>query len=117
VGPTNGIISGNSTQVVWDLYAYQTANPAVPLTPQTYTLWMWGDRGSDAPRAPGQISVNSGLQFGLYTPEPYTPLASGWQCQGCSGALSSFVAHPATAGLVASFLIMFLTGWSFLRRL
>lgn len=77
VGPTDGIIPGTASSVVWDLYAYQTNNPNKPLAQATYTLNIWGDQGPGAPRRPGYLEQNSALQFALYTPQPYTPLASG----------------------------------------
>ena len=77
VGPTDGIIPGTASSVVWDLYAYQQANPNKPLAQATYTLSIWDDRGPGAPRRAGYLQQNSALQFALYTPEAYTPLASG----------------------------------------
>ncbi|KAI6104226.1 hypothetical protein F5141DRAFT_1128031 [Pisolithus sp. B1] len=117
VGPTNGIIPGTATSVVWDPYSYQTANPNLPLAQAEYNLRIWGDQGPDAPRAPGYLTPNSGLTFALYTPQPYTPISSGWQCAGCSGALSQYISHPAFAGIVATLLVMFLSGSALLRRL
>lgn len=76
VGPTNGIIPGTATQVVWDVYAYQQANPNNPLAQATYTLSIWDDRGPTASIRPGYLQQNSALQFALYTPEAYTPLVS-----------------------------------------
>ena len=82
VGPTDGIIPGTATEVVWDIYAYQQANPNRPLAQATYTLNIWDDRGPGAARRPGYLEQNSGLRFALYTPQAYTPLASGksWLC-------------------------------------
>ena len=77
VGPTDGIIPGTATQVVWDLYSYQQANPSKPLAQASYTLSIWGDQGPTALRRPGYLQPNSGLRFALYTPEAYTPLSSG----------------------------------------
>jgi hypothetical protein len=45
-----------------------------------YNLKIWGDLGPDANRAPGQLQPNSALQFALYTPQAYTPIASGEFC-------------------------------------
>lgn len=117
VGPTNGIIPGTATNVVWDPYSYQTSHPNLPLAQAEYNLRIWGDQGPDAPRAPGYLTPNSGLTFALYTPQPYTPISSGWGCPGCSGALSQYISHPAFAGIVATLLVMFLSGSALLRRL
>ncbi|KAH0834767.1 hypothetical protein J3R83DRAFT_10365 [Lanmaoa asiatica] len=74
VGPTDGIIAGTATGVVWDTYAYQTSHPhlhriskadnsscphcpdrdettshpQLPLAQAKYTLKIWGDQGPDA---------------------------------------------------------------------
>lgn len=77
VGPTNGIIPGTATQVVWDVYSYQQANPNMPLAQASCSLTIWDDRGPTATRRPGFLQANSALQFALYTPEAYTPLTSG----------------------------------------
>lgn len=77
VGPTNGIIPGTATGVVWDTYAYQTSHPQLPLAQAKYTLKIWGDQGPNAQRTPGFLTPNSAVQFALYTPQGYTPIASG----------------------------------------
>jgi hypothetical protein len=77
VGPTNGVIPGTATSVVWDPWSYDQANPNTPLAQASYTLNIWDDRGPGAPREPGLFQENSALKFALYTPQPYTPIASG----------------------------------------
>jgi hypothetical protein len=112
VGPTNGIIAGTATSVVWDPWSYNQNSGSMvsvillwllfppfrlaqsilallqittyllsrsqpTLAMGTYTLKIWGDLGPDVARAPGQLEPNTALQFALYTPQPYTPLASG----------------------------------------
>jgi len=117
VGPTDGIIPGSATSVVWDPYGYDQANPNTPLAQASYTLHIWGDRGPNAPRAPGLLDPNSALKFALYTPQAYTPLSSGWQCSGCnSGSISSYVAHPAFTCVMITFTIMLLSGFTLLRH-
>ncbi|KAG6333143.1 hypothetical protein ID866_5939 [Astraeus odoratus] len=116
VGPTDGVIPGNAQSVVWYPYGYQTANPNLPLAQASYTLHIWGDSGPSAAPTAGYLEANSELQFALYTPQPYTPLASGWQCAGCSGALAQLAAHPASVALVTTLLIVFLSGFATLRR-
>ena len=76
VGPTDGVIAGTATQVVWDVYSYQQANPSQPLAQASYTITMWDDRGPEATRAGGFLSPFSGMKFALYTPQSYTPLSS-----------------------------------------
>lgn len=80
VGPTDGIIPGTATQVVWDIYSYQVNNPNKPLAQATYTLHIWDDRGPGAARRPGYLAENNQLKFALYTPQAYTPIASGEFC-------------------------------------
>ena len=80
VGPTNGVIPGTDTSVVWDVYSFVQANPQSPLPQSTYTLEIFDERGMGAARSPGLLSPNSNLRFALYSPVPYTPLASGKPC-------------------------------------
>lgn len=132
VGPTNGIIPGSATSVLWDLYSYQQANPATQLVQGTYTLMIWGKGGPNAQLSPGQLAPNDNLRFAIYTPQAYTPLSSGeffpprssalthlaslgWQCAICSGSLSSYTSHPAFTGIVTVFIVMFLSGFSVFR--
>ena len=77
VGPTDGVIPGTATSVVWDAYAWQQSHPNSPLAQATYTLEIFDSRGPGAARAPGLLSPNNALQFALYTPQAYTPIASG----------------------------------------
>ncbi|KAF9236045.1 hypothetical protein BU15DRAFT_50636 [Melanogaster broomeanus] len=117
VGPTDGIIPGTATDVVWDAYAYQTSHPELPLAQAGYTLKIWGDQGPNAARAPGYLTPNSALQFALYTPQPYTPISSGWSCGGCSGAMSQYISHPAFTALMATLLVLLLSGSIVMRRI
>jgi hypothetical protein len=80
VGPTDGIIPGAASSVVWDVYSYQQNNPNTPLAQASYTLNIWDDRGPNGGRAPGYLQANTGLKFALYTPQPYTALSSGKAC-------------------------------------
>ncbi|KJA15279.1 hypothetical protein HYPSUDRAFT_72134 [Hypholoma sublateritium FD-334 SS-4] len=115
VGPTDGIIPATQTEVVWDLYAYQTNNPSRPLAQATYTLNIWDERGPGAARKAGYLSPNTGLEFALYTPQAYTPLASGWTCTTCSGGSMSYITHPAFVSLIITFFIVFMSGLHLLR--
>jgi len=117
VGPTNGIIDGTATSVVWDLFSYQQANPNTPLAQATYTLHIWGDQGPGVRLEPGHLQENDQLQFALYSPQAYMPLAS-WTCPGCNvnASLSSYVSHPAFLSLMVTFVVMFLSGYHVLRH-
>ncbi|KAF9041641.1 hypothetical protein BJ165DRAFT_1548487 [Panaeolus papilionaceus] len=112
---TNGNSGGNVVrEVVWDVNSYQVANPATPLVQAKYTLHVWDERGPNAPRRGGYFQHNSAVQFALYTPQPYTPLASGWTCAACSGA-STYAAHPASISIVITLFITFLSGLQLIR--
>ncbi|KAJ7599174.1 hypothetical protein C8J56DRAFT_1000489 [Mycena floridula] len=113
-----GIVPGTSTTVVWDVNAYQTgtAGLATPLVQGACTLHIWDERGPDATRQGGFLLPNSALKFALYTPQGYTPLASGWTCSACNSALSGAVFHPAFYSVVVAFLVIFLSGFGLLRR-
>jgi len=115
VGPTDGIIPGTATSVVWDVFSYQQNHPNTPLAQATYTLNIWDDRGPKAGRAPGFLQANTGLKFALYTPQLYTPISSGWTCTHCNSAYSAYAANPAFVGVLTALLVMFLSGFSLLR--
>ncbi|KAI0693402.1 hypothetical protein BC835DRAFT_1527998 [Cytidiella melzeri] len=65
----------------------------------------------------GVLQENTGLQFALYSPQPYTPLQS-WNCPGCNtnASLSDYVAHPAFPSLLVTLVVMFLSGYQLLRN-
>jgi hypothetical protein len=77
VGPSDGVIAPDATSVVWDPYAWQTAHPERPLPNEICTLGIADARDFTARRRGGYLSPNTMLQFALYTPVAYTPLASG----------------------------------------
>ncbi|KZS97132.1 hypothetical protein SISNIDRAFT_437124 [Sistotremastrum niveocremeum HHB9708] len=115
VGPTDGVIPGNALSVVWDLYSYQQANSQTPLAQASYTLSIWDDRGPTAGISPGLFVPNENLRFALYTPQAYTPLASGWNCPDCSSASPNKVAGTVPIALITTSLILILSGWRLLR--
>jgi len=117
VGPTDGVIPGTQTSITWDIYSYNQANPSLPLAQNTYRLNIWDDRGPGAPLSPGLFQQNNALQFAIYTPQGYTPIASGWQCVGCNNAgFASYATHPVAISLITTFLVMFLSGYALLRQ-
>ncbi|KAI0691849.1 hypothetical protein BC835DRAFT_1547154 [Cytidiella melzeri] len=117
VGPSDGKIPGTATSVQWDLWSYEQAFPETPLGQEKCTLNIWGDQGPGAQRSPGVLQENTGLQFALYSPQPYTPLQS-WNCPGCNtnASLSDYVAHPAFLSLLVTLVVMFLSGYQLLRN-
>ncbi|KAG2136540.1 uncharacterized protein EDB93DRAFT_783205 [Suillus bovinus] len=116
IGPSDGVIPGTAQSVVWYPYGYQTANPSLPLVQASYTLHIWAQGGPSAFPSPGYMEPNSELIFAMYTPQGYTPLASGWQCAGCSGALPQLRINSALPCVVAMIVIMLLSGFTTLRR-
>jgi hypothetical protein len=79
VGPTDGIIPGTATSVVWQPWTYQEGNgQQTPLVQGTYTLQVQDERGSTAAIRGGFFSYNDQMTFALYTPQPYTPLSGEW---------------------------------------
>jgi len=115
VGPTNGIIPGNALSVVWDVYSWQKNNPNSPLPQATYTLEIYDDRGPDSARSTGLLQPNSALRFALYSPQPYTPISSGWQCSGCHSGIPP-TAHPAFLCICLTIFVMFASGFAVLRN-
>ena len=77
VGPTDGIIPGTATQVVWDIYSYQVNHPGTPLPQAVCNLRICDERGFGVVNRPGYLTPNTGLQFALYKPDAYTPISDG----------------------------------------
>ncbi|TDL16068.1 hypothetical protein BD410DRAFT_777477 [Rickenella mellea] len=122
VGPTDGITFGDAGGL--GCYSYQQANPTWPLSPQTYALKIWDDRGPNAPRAPGLFQENTEMTFAMYLPRPYTHslvssnlfVTVGWSCTGCQNvSIFSYATHPAFAATLASIFVVLLSG-SWLSR-
>ncbi|ESZ93023.1 hypothetical protein SBOR_6594 [Sclerotinia borealis F-4128] len=85
---TNQTVSNSTQAVTWDTGAYQATAVGNPLLTETYTLIIYDAASSiSATAAPGYLSVFNTYSFGMYAPQPYTPL-SDWVCATCSGALS-----------------------------
>jgi hypothetical protein len=80
---------GNSTgAVTWDTGAYQATAVQDPLLTETYTLIIYDAASSiSATAQPGYLAVFNQYTFGMYSPQPYTPL-NEYVCATCSGALS-----------------------------
>lgn len=76
VGPTDGVIPGGATQVIWDPYQYESGDGAVRLAQAEYTLSIHDERGPDVGIRAGFLTPNSGMKFSLYRPREYLPLES-----------------------------------------
>jgi hypothetical protein len=79
----------NATQAVtWDTGAYQQTALSDPLLTEKYTLIIYDAESSiSATAQAGYLAVYNQYSFGMYTPQPYTPLGE-YVCATCSGALS-----------------------------
>ena len=81
VGPTNSageinnIIPGSSTEIVWSPFEYEQQPGNTPLAAATYRLQIYDERGPAASQAGGRFSPYSGMEFALYRPQTYKPLA------------------------------------------
>lgn len=90
--------------VVWDTGKYQSS-ATIPLLTATYTLFVYdaSKEIDDTPSA-GYLGSQNGYSFGMYTPQPYTPLNGEipsqhsnrkqtltfieFHCATCGGAMS-----------------------------
>lgn len=82
-----------------------------PLGVNLYTLIIKDSDASISDTADaGYLGTFSGLEFGLYTPQPYTPL-SEWKCVGCSGANSLFNAQAFGFALTMSIITVATFTW------
>jgi hypothetical protein len=88
---TQNMTVTNATQsVTWDTGAYITSGPGLqnPLLTAVYTLVIFdADSAVTAQAQPGYLAVYNQYQFGMYTPQPYTPL-NEFKCVTCSSAMS-----------------------------
>jgi len=73
--------------VTWDTNNYQSST--VPLLTASYTLIIYeaGKAITDIPGA-GHLGSSGQYIFGMYLPQPYTPIYDGYFCATCSAALS-----------------------------
>ncbi|KAJ8097353.1 hypothetical protein POJ06DRAFT_261149 [Lipomyces tetrasporus] len=80
-------VTANDTHVVWNTSAYQET-ATIPLLVAEYTLYIYDASSNPSSIAnPGHLAAYDNLNFGVYTPQPYTPL-NDYQCATCSGSFS-----------------------------
>ncbi|PSK55915.1 Mitochondrial genome maintenance protein mgm101 [Elsinoe australis] len=99
---------GNATgAITWDTGNYQ-ATATVPLLTETYTLIIHDAQKdvTDTPRA-GYLGTYNQFTFGMYSPQPYTPLAS-YVCVTCSGAMTAM--EKQSMSVIAIFATMAVLG-------
>lgn len=120
-------MSWASTQsVTWDTGAY-ASSASLPFVVATYTLMVgcislvwrfsyWQTQIYDANSEPttvpsaGYLGSYSNLQFGIYTPQPYTPL-NDFKCATCSGAMSIHEKQALTVLLGTCFVTVLSFTW------
>ncbi|KAJ0118289.1 hypothetical protein J7T55_009072 [Diaporthe amygdali] len=88
---TSNMTYETSAAFTWDTGAFQSDSVQQPLLVEQYILYIYdADASISATAGPGELTAAAAMTFGLYTGQPYTPLASGWVCATCnSGAMSS----------------------------
>lgn len=99
--------SGNTTKVIW-ITATESSLPMA-----TYRLFICDQRGLNGTPMPGALSVFSGLQFGMYTPQGRTDLPE-FSCATCGavGLDIPYIPLLATFGISLITLIYFSFGLS-----
>jgi len=84
----NQTIANATNVVLWDTGAYQSTALSEPLLTEKYTLLIYdADSNPSATAQAGYLAVYNQYTFGMYTPQPYTPIGE-FKCATCSGALS-----------------------------
>ena len=73
--------------ILWDTGAFQ-ASATIPLLTETYTLIIHdAQKDISATPAAGYLGTWNQFTFGMYSPQPYTPIAD-YVCATCSGAMT-----------------------------
>ncbi|KAK9375874.1 uncharacterized protein V1513DRAFT_478278 [Lipomyces chichibuensis] len=102
------------TQVVWNTSGYQET-ASIPLLVAEYTLYIYdASSNPSAVASPGYLAPYNNLVFGVYTPQPYTPLNS-YQCATCSASFS-LIGRNVLRGTLAMSLISCLFTILFMMR-
>ena len=95
----------------WDTKKFQADNIKNQLPVAVYTLLIYDADSSFTQAAdPGYLSPFSGFTFGLYTPQPYTPLGD-WTCSTCSGAMSEMERRGLGAAVAMCVVTVFSFTW------
>ena len=82
---TQNMTYATKADFLWD----SSNDGGQPFVVAEYTLLIHdSDGGIKASADPGYLAPFAGYKFGMYTMAAYTPLASGWRCVSCSGAMS-----------------------------
>ncbi|CAM1502827.1 Fc.00g076030.m01.CDS01 [Cosmosporella sp. VM-42] len=82
---TSNMTFATDVNFLWDTKK-QAEDPEAPLGVNMYTLIIKdSDSGITDIPDPGYLGAYAGFQFGMYTPQSYTPL-SDWTCAACNAA-------------------------------
>jgi len=107
----NQSISATTGALTWDTGNYQaTATQQLPMGKYTLILYD-AAKSMSATATPGYFGTYSQFTFGMYLPQPYTPLAD-YVCATCSGGISDM--ERQTLGflaVMASITILTFTGY------
>ncbi len=96
----------------WDTGAFQSDNVASPLLTEEYTLILYDAESSvSATAEAGYLGTFEGFTFGLYATQSYTPLADGWTCATCSGAMSDMEKRAVGFALTMSIITVLSFTW------
>ncbi|KAK9431580.1 hypothetical protein V1505DRAFT_50664 [Lipomyces doorenjongii] len=102
------------TQVVWNTSGYQET-ATIPLLVAEYTLYIYdASSNPSAVASPGCLAPYDNLNFGVYTPQAYTPL-NNYQCATCSASFS-LIERNVLRGTLAMSLIACLFTVLFMMR-
>jgi len=86
---TQNMTFATQASYTWDTGAFQSDNKGNQLITEQYTLIIFDAESSiSATPEAGYLGTFQQFTFGMYSPQPYTPLASGWSCASCSAAVS-----------------------------
>ncbi|RKF77056.1 hypothetical protein GcM1_222024 [Golovinomyces cichoracearum] len=112
----NQTVANNTGLVVWDTGRYQATAVQNPLLTQTYTLIIYdSDSSISATAQPGYLAVFNQYTFGMYSPQPYTPLGD-FRCATCNDGLSSIEKNALLMACVMSMITVFSFTY-FVRRM
>lgn len=99
-----------SVNFTWDT-TKQRDDTEQPLLTELYTLIVKDSDAemSDSPEA-GYLGVYSGFTFGLYAPQPYTPMAD-WKCIACNAAAPSLNSQAVSLAFFMSVITFLSFTW------
>lgn len=104
----NQSVSGATGAVTWDTGAYQST-ATIPLLTETYTLIIHdAAKAVSAVASAGYFATYEQFTFGMYIPQPYTPIAD-YVCATCNGAMS--MAERQTLSVVLGTVVLTVVGF------